>query len=202
MAVDMEQLKDLRESTGLPIVECKKALDESGGDMEQAKVLLRKRGVKVAEKRAHREVREGVIGAYVHHDGKKGAMVEVNCETDFVARNQLFQDFVRDLCMHVAWADPACVRREELDGSPNLLEEVRAGLAGTPAAEDEEEVRKIACAKHVLLDQPYLRDDSKTVGDELNELIGKLRENITIGRFSRLELGKAGHQDTKTDNHR
>jgi elongation factor Ts len=195
MSIGAMQVKELRERTGLPMMECKRALEETGGDQEKATEVLRRRGLKVADKKAHREMAEGLIASYVHHNDRIGVLVELTCETDFVAKSDDFRAFARDVCMHIAWADPACVRREELD--PELVQRERDIVAETlkKVPEDKREkavegkLAKSLYAEKVLLDQPFTRDDSKTVGGALKELVAKLRENISIRRFSRLQLG-------------
>ncbi len=195
MAVTAKQVKQLRDSTGLPIMECKRALAEANGDPKKATEILRKRGLKVADKRAHREVKEGILASYVHHNGKIAVLCELMCETDFVARNEQFKAFGKDLCMHIAWARPDCLRREELDAA--LVEKekeiVAEQLKKVPEAKRERAIEgKLAkglYAQRVLLDQSFAKDDSKTVGEALRDLIAKLRENITVGKFCRMELG-------------
>jgi elongation factor Ts len=195
MAISAKQVKELREATGLPMMECKRALEEADGDAVKATEILRKRGLKVADKKAHREAREGVIASYVHHNGKIAVLLELMCETDFVARNDQFKAFGKDLCMHIAWARPDCVRREELD--PALVEKekeiVSEQLKKVPEAKREKAIEgKLAkglYAQRVLLDQPFCKDDSKTVGEALRDLVSKLREKIAIGKFCRMELG-------------
>jgi elongation factor Ts len=195
MAISAKQVKGLRDATGLPMMECKRALEEADGDAVKATEILRKRGLKVADKKAHREVKEGVIASYVHHNNRIAVLIELMCETDFVARNDQFKAFGKDLCMHIAWARPDCVRREELD--PALVEKekeiVGEQLKKVPEAKREKAIEgKLAkglYAQRVLLDQPFCKDDSKTVGEALRDLVSKLRENITIGRFCRMELG-------------
>ena len=196
MAVSAQQVKDLRETTGLPMMECKRALEETGGDAEKAIEVLRKRGLKVADKKASRETREGVIGSYLHHNSKVAVLAEVSCETDFVARNEDFKAFVKDLCMHIAWAKPMCVKREELD--PALVAKEREiaaeSLKNVPEAKRDRAVdgklEKTLYAQKVLLDQVFCKDETKTVGTVLKDLIAKLRENIVVRRFVRFELGE------------
>jgi elongation factor Ts len=196
MAVTAQEVKALREETGLPMMECKKALVEAEGDREKAKEILKKRGLKLADRKAGRETAEGAVGCYVHHNQKIGVMVEVNCETDFVARNEEFKAFVKDLCMHIAWARPDCVRREELD--PELVrkerEIVAESLAKVPEAKREKAVEgklaKTLYAQRVLLDQPFCKDEKLTVEKALKALVAKLRENVAIRRFCRFELGE------------
>lgn len=196
MAISAAQVKELRDSTGLPMMECKKALEESNGDPEKAKEILRKRGLKIADKKASRQTHEGIIGSYVHHNNKIAVLVEVNCETDFVARNEEFRGFVKDLCMHIAWAKPLAVRREELPAELVAKEReiASATLTKVPEAKRqaaiEGKLEKTLYAQKVLLDQPFCKDETRTVGQVLSELIAKLRENITIRRFVRFELGE------------
>jgi elongation factor Ts len=196
MAISAQQVKELRENTGLPMMECKKALVETDGDAEKAVEILRKRGLKVADKKSSRETREGVIGNYVHHDGKLAVLVEINCETDFVARNDDFKAFVKDVCMHIAWANPDCVKREQLDAGLVAKEKEIAAESLKKVPEDmrekavEGKLEKTLYAQRVLLDQIFCKDDTKTVGQALLDLIAKLRENITIRRFSRLKVGE------------
>ena len=195
MAITAKQVKELRDSTGLPMMECKRALAEAEGDPEKATDILRKRGLKVADRKAHREVKEGIIASYVHHNGKIAVLCELMCETDFVARNEQFKSFGKDLCMHIAWAKPDCVRRDGLD--PALVAKEREiaaeQLKKVPEAKREKAIEgKLAkglYAQRVLLDQRFCKDESKTVGEALRDLVAKLRENIAIGKFRRLELG-------------
>lgn len=196
MAITAQQVKELRDRTGLPMMECKRALESSGGDIDGAKDILRKRGLKVAEKKSGRETAQGVVAGYIHHNDRVGVMVEVNCETDFVARNEDFRGFVKDLCLHIAFAGPLCLRREELP--PELVERERdivgEQLKKVPeqkrAQAIEGRLRKTFYAAKVLLDQPFVKDDSRTVEAVLKELIAKLRENVVIRRFRRFELGE------------
>jgi len=195
MAISAQQVKELRQSTGLPMMECKKALTEADGNAEKAKEILRKRGLKVADKKAHRETKEGL---YIHHDGKTAVLCEVNCETDFVARGDDFQEFVKILCMHIAFADPVCVKREGLD--PELVAKEKA-MAEEELKKVPEDKRALAVegklakglyAKKVLLDQEIQHPtyEGKTVDGALRDLVAKLRENITINRFCRMKIGE------------
>ncbi len=198
MAISAQQVKELRQNTGLPMMECKKALQEADGDAEKAKEILRKRGLKVADKKAHRETKEGLVGSYIHHDGKTAVLCEVNCETDFVARGDDFQEFVKILCMHIAFADPDCVQRDQLD--PELVAKEKA-LAAEQLQKVPEEKRERAIegklakglyAKRVLMDQEIQHPtyEGKTVDTALRDLVAKLRENITINRFCRIKIGE------------
>jgi len=198
MGISAQQVKELRQATGLPMMECKKALEEAKGDAEKAKEILRKRGLKVADKKAHRETKEGLVGSYIHHDGKTAVLCEVNCETDFVARNEDFQEFTKKLCMHIAFADPVCVRREQLD--PELVAKEKAiaeeELKKVPEAKRamavEGKLAKGLYAKKVLMDQEFMHPtyEGKTVDEALRDLVAKLRENVTINRFCRMKIGE------------
>jgi elongation factor Ts len=197
MQITAEMVRNLRERTGAPMMDCKKALADSGGDPEKAVDELRKRGIAKAAKKAGRATSEGVVGSYIHAGGKIGVLVEVACETDFVARTDDFQDLVKDVAMHIAAADPRFVRRGEVDEA--VLERERrvyrelALASGKP----EQVVDRIVDGKlekfyseAVLLEQPFVKDSDKTVGDLVAEAVGKLGENIQVRRFARYRLGE------------
>lgn len=192
-------VKELREKTGAGMMECKKALTEANGNLAEAELILRKRGIAAAGKKAARATRQGVIGTYVHAGSQLGVMVEVNCESDFVARTDDFQNLVRDIAMQIAAADPQCIRREEV--KPETLErekEVardRARQEGKP----EKILDKIVegrLAKYYeeacLLEQPFIKDNTVTIGQLISGVIGKLGENITVARFVRMKVGETG----------
>ena len=166
MNISAADIKKLREKTGAGVMDCKKALTEAGGDQVKAVALLRERGLSMAERKAHRSTEQGLVECYIHAGGRIGAMVEVNCETDFVARTDDFRALARDLAMQVAATGPLAVSKEEL--SPN---------AEGPVEE--------TC----LLNQPYIRDPSRTVQDIVNDVIAKTGENVRVRRFARFELG-------------
>ncbi len=201
MAITADMVKNLREQTGAGMMDCKKALSENGGDFEKAKDFLRKKGLAAASKKASRKASEGQIGSYIHFGGRIGVLVEVNCETDFVARTPEFQQLVRDVAMHIAGAPtiPITVRREEID--PAILEKERE-IARAQAAEQKKPEKiwdKIVEGKvdkfykdHCLLEQVFVKDPEgrKTIGDLLTEAVAKMGENIVIRRFSRFELGQ------------
>lgn len=196
MAVEAGKVKDLRERTGLPMMECKRALEEAGGDMEKAIDLLRARGAAKAAKRSGREVREGAIGSYVHMNGKIGVIVEVNCETDFVARNDEFQGLVRDLAMHIAAANPLAVTPEEIP--EDVVEREKSVFREQVKEEGKPENLwdKIVEGKlkkfyqeSTLLQQPFVKDPDKTVGELVAEVAGRTGENIVVRRFARFALG-------------
>ena len=168
--MSLNAIKELRELTNCGIVDCKKALEQAGGDLKKAKELLREKGLQMALKKASRAANEGRIEAYVHNGNKIGVIVEVNCETDFVARNESFMQFSKDLSMHIAAMAPVYVKKEDVPA------DVVAGGADL----------KVLC----LLEQPFVKDTSKSIQDLLNELVAKIGENIVIGRFVRYKIGE------------
>ncbi|HVF58743.1 MAG TPA: translation elongation factor Ts [Thermoanaerobaculia bacterium] len=197
MQITAQMVKELRERTGAGMMDCKWALGEAGGDMEKAIDLLRKKGLAAAAKKAGRVAAEGAVGSYIHAGGKIGVLVEVNCETDFVARTDQFQELVRDIAMHVAAAEPRFVRREEV--TPEDLERERAIFREQALASGKPEavVDRIVAGKlekyyaaYVLLEQPFVKDPDKTVGQLVQERIAKLGENIVVRRFTRYRLGE------------
>lgn len=197
-------VKELREKTGAGMMDCKKALTETGGDMEKAIDWLRKKGLSAAAKKAGRAATEGLIGSYIHGNGRIGVLVEVNCETDFVARNEDFQALVRDIAMHIAAAAPLYVRREEVD--PDVLErelEVYRGQLreqGKPEKIWDKilEGRKEKFFKEIcLLEQPFVKDPDQTVQDVVNAAVAKIGENITVRRFARFVLGEGLEKKTE-----
>ena len=200
MEVRAEQVKELRDKTGAGFMDCKKALAENGGDLEGAVKWLREKGLAAAAKKAGRATSEGLVGTYLHAGGRIGVLVEVNCETDFVAKTEEFQALVRDIAMQVAAASPAVprwVRREEvpadvLEGERGIFR-AQALASGKP----EKVVDKIAEGKLekffgdvCLMEQPYIRDPQKTVKEVVTEAIAKLGENIDVRRFARFQLGE------------
>ncbi|HXO18402.1 MAG TPA: translation elongation factor Ts [Thermoanaerobaculia bacterium] len=197
MEISAQMVKQLRERTGAPMMDCKAALTEAKGDTENAVDLLRKKGLAAAAKKAGRVTAEGAVGSYIHAGGKIGVLVEVNCETDFVARTEAFQELVKDIAMHIAAADPRCVAREEV--TPDVLKRERAIFreqaleAGKPA----NIVDRIVDGKlekyyseFVLLEQPFVKDPDQTVGQLIAERVGKIGENIKVRRFARYKLGE------------
>ena len=189
-----DQVQELRQATGAGIMDCKRALVEVGGDFEKAMALLRKRGVDIANKKAGRTAKEGQVFSYVHLGGKIGVLVEVNCETDFVARNSEFQQFGRDLAMQIAAVSPLFVSREEVD--PKWVEQekeiFRAQVKDKPAKIQDQIIQgklekrfEAVC----LLDQKFIKDEQKKVQDLLTELIAKLGERVVVKRFRRFEIG-------------
>lgn len=192
--IDAKTVNELRQRTGVGLMDCKKALVESKGDMEAALTLLKKKGMATAAKKAGREATEGVVETYIHLGGKVGVMVEVNCETDFVAKNDEFVQFAKDVCMHIAAVSPLCVSRDSIpqDELAKETEVAKAQAEGKPAAAVESIIKgKIDkwCAQVCLLDQPFVKNADSTVQEILNAMIAKLGENIVINRFARFEIG-------------
>jgi elongation factor Ts len=194
-------VKSLREKTGAGMMECKKALTEAEGNEEQAVEILRKRGMATAGKKAGRVAAEGAVGSYIHMGGKVGVLVEVNCETDFVARTEEFQALVKDIAMHIAAAEPRYVTREEVESGvlDKEREITRAQIANDPknANKPAQVVEKIVEGRlnkffeeAVLLDQPFVKDPAKTINELLTEKIAKTGERITVRRFSRYKMGE------------
>jgi elongation factor Ts len=197
MAITAEQVKQLREKTGAGMMDCKVALTEAGGDMDKAVDILRKKGLASAAKRAGRATKDGVIGHYIHMGGKVGVLVEVNCETDFVARTDDFQRLAKELAMHIAAADPKFVKRDDIPAEVLEKEKeiYRAQFAnsGKPA----NVIDKIAEGKLesyysqvCLLDQPSVRDPNITVQQMIANAAAKTGENVTVSRFARFKLGE------------
>jgi elongation factor Ts len=195
--ITAKMVQELREKTGAGMMDCKKALTEAGGDPAKAEETLRKKGLAAAQKKAGRIASEGAVGSYVHLGGKIGVLVEVNCETDFVARNQAFQALVKDLAMHVAAMAPLYVRREEV---PAELVRKELEIARAQAREQKKPeaiIEKIATGKvekfyqqSCLMEQPFVKDDKKKVQDVLNEAVAKIGENIQVRRFARFVCGE------------
>lgn len=200
MAVSLDTVKKLREISGAPMMECKKALDEAGGDLDQAFTVLRKRGQAAAAKKAGRAATEGLIGSYIHAGGKIGVIIEVNCESDFVARNAEFQQLVHDLAMQVCATDPRFVRREDV--TPEILERerevLRAQTAGSGKPADvverivEGKLRKFY-EENCLYEQHFIKDGTGnvTVSELIASRIAKFGENIVVRRFSRFKVGES-----------
>jgi elongation factor Ts len=195
--VTAQMVKELRERTGAPMMDCKTALTETQGDMEKAVDFLRKKGLAAAAKKAGRVAAEGAVGSYIHGGGKLGVLVEVNCETDFVARTDQFQELVRDIAMHIAAAEPRFVRREEV--TEDVLAREReifrdqALASGKPPAVVEKIVTgkmEKYYAEYVLLEQPFVKESDKTVGQLITERVAKIGENIQVRRFVRFKLGE------------
>lgn len=191
-----DEIKALREDTSAPMMDCRKALIEAAGDFAKAKSLLLERGAAQAEKKAERSANEGLVASYIHSGGKIGVLVEVNSETDFVARNPKFVELTRDIAMHIAAMSPQYLDRTEVP--ENVVSEAKAEFrAAVPAGKPADIVEKIVEGKmnkwyeeHVLLDQPFVKDDSLSVNDLINAAVGSLGENIKVRRFTKFALGE------------
>jgi len=195
MSITAKQVAELRGQTGAGLMDCKKALTESEGDLEKAITILRKKGMASASKKAGRATSEGLIESYIHLGGKVGVLIEVNCETDFVAKTDDFKSFVKDLCLHIAAVNPICISRDEVPAA--LIEKEREIAASQAEGKPPAAVQKIVEGKlnkyyatACSLDQPFVKDGEKSVQDILNEQISKLGENMQINRFSRFQIGE------------
>jgi elongation factor Ts len=206
--IPAQLVKELRERTNAGFADCRAALIEAGGDIEKAISVLRKKGQAAAAKKAQREASEGLVGSYIHAGGKIGVLVEINCESDFVARTPIFQQLSHDIAMHIAALDPRYVRREEV--TPEMLEKEReiysaqARATGKPDAV----IEKIVTGKmekfyeeNCLYEQHYIKDESVTIGEMINQAIVKLGENLAIRRFVRFKVGEvSGGASSSSDN--
>ncbi len=204
MSISTSDISTLRTQTGAGMLDCKKALDESNGDMEKAVDWLRKRGIAKAAKRAGKIAAEGTVSSYIHAGGKVGVLVEVNSETDFVAKNEGFQDLVKDIALHIAAAAPKYVSRDEVPAE--LLEKEKEVYKeqlkneGKPADIIEKiiegKVNKFY-SEICLLEQPFIKDDGKTIEEILTAKTGEIGEKISVRRFARFELGEGIEKETK-----
>lgn len=197
MSISAQQVKKLREMTGAGMMECKKALEEANGDLEAAVKILRERGMAAASRKAGRSTREGLIGHYIHAGGKLGVLVEVNCETDFVARTDEFQALVKDLAMQVAAANPLFVRREDVDEVTLAKESEIFRNQALQEGKPEKIADKIVegrlnkyYAEACLYEQPFIKDSDLTVEERIKHVIATLKENISVRRFTRFEVGE------------
>lgn len=196
-AISAKLVKELRDKSGAGFMDCKRALVEAGGDLAAAEINLRKRGVAIAQKKSGRAANEGVIGSYIHAGSRLGVLVEVNCESDFVARTDEFQGLVKDVAMQIAAADPRYITREQVPAEEvekeRQIQRDRALQEGKP----ERVIDKIVDGRMgkfyeeiVLVDQPFVKDPSTTVGQMIQGLIAKLGENMTVRRFQRFKVGE------------
>lgn len=198
MAITAQQVQELRRKTGAGIMDCKRALEQAEGDIDKAVTVLRKEGMARAEGRLSRAATEGIVASYIHAGGRIGVLVELNCETDFVARTDEFQGLARNLAMHIAAENPRFLQREDVP-EPVLDKEreVYRALAVKEGRPEkvldkivEGRLRKF-CSETCLMDQPYVRDDGKTVADVIKEAVAQIGENIVLRRFVRYQLGEA-----------
>ncbi len=194
--IDAKLVKELREKSGAPMGDCLKSLQEAKGDMEAAFVILRKRGMASAAKKAARGTNEGAVGTYIHAGGKIGVLVEINCESDFVARTEDFQELMKDIAMHIAATDPRYVRREDVTESDLAREQeiyrAQAAETGKPAPVIEKIVEgkmNKFYEEFCLLEQPFIKEQSLSIKEMIAQKVGKLGENITVRRFARFKVG-------------
>lgn len=202
MAISTAQIKELRDSTGVGILDCRKALEASDGDMAKALDYLRERGLAKAAKRAGRSASEGVVEQYSHGDGRVGVMLELNCETDFVGRSESFRTLAHEIALQIAAAAPLYITEEDIPA--DVIEHETAVASAKAAAEGKPEkiiprivegyIKKYK-EENVLLNQAYIRDDSKSIQDMINEAIGSIGENIVVRRFARWELGESSKEE-------
>ncbi|WP_106766038.1 translation elongation factor Ts [Paenibacillus faecalis] len=205
MAVTASAVKELRERTGAGMLDCKKALDETNGDIEKAIALLREKGLSAAANKAGRIATEGVVESYIHGGGRIGVLVEINCETDFVGKTDEFKEFARDIAMHIAAANPKYVRREDVPTEELEKEKEILRAQALNEGKPEKIVEKMVEGRinkyyeeYCLLDQSFVKDPDKTINVLLNEKVSTIGENISIRRFARYELGEG--LEKKQDN--
>jgi elongation factor Ts len=198
VTISPKQVSELRARTSAGMMDCKKALEEAGGDMDKAAEILRKKGIAKAEKRAGRTAAQGIVVSYIHHNGQVGVLLELNSETDFVARNEAFRELARDIALHIASADPIGVNPEDIPAE--VIERERRIAEEQVAAEGKpENVRarivegklKKFVAERTLTEQPYVKDDTKTVGQLIKEVSGKVGEAVHVRRFARFKVGES-----------
>jgi elongation factor Ts len=204
--ITAQMVKQLRDKTGAGMMDCKKALAEANGDVGEAEVVLRKKGIAAAAKRQSRAARNGQIGAYIHPGAQLGVMVEVNCETDFVARTDQFQELVHDVAMQIAAADPRWVRREEVPAEILEKEKEIARERARSEGKPEKVLERIIEGRlekfyeeSCLMDQPFIKENTMTVDQLIKTKIANLQENISIARFVRFKVGDAGAAAAETD---
>jgi len=195
--ISAQQVKELRERTNAPMMDCRNALQEAKGDMEQAVVLLRKKGVATAAKKASRTTSEGAVASYIHAGGKIGVLLEINCESDFVARTDAFKELLHDISMHIAASDPKYIRREDVTAEDFEREKeiyrAQAASTGKPANVIEKIVEGKMSKFYeevCLLDQPFIKDQTIGVGQLIASKVGTLGENISVRRFARFKVGE------------
>ncbi len=197
MKISAQQVKELRDRTGSGMMDCKNALQEAEGDMDEAVDILRKKGMAKAQKKADREANEGMISAYIHPGNKIGVLLEVNCETDFVAKNDDFKEFVKNIAMHIAATNPVAIKRDEIDSELVAKEQEIYRDQAKSQNKPDKVIDRIVEGKlnkfyqeNCLLEQSYVKDSQMTVEEYLKTTIGKIGENITISRFTRYQLGE------------
>ena len=196
--ISAAMVKELREKTGAPMMDCRNALTEAKGNMEEAVVVLRKRGMASAAKKASRTASEGAVGTYIHAGGKIGVLIEINCESDFVARTEDFQELLKDVAMHIAATDPRYIRKEDVTAADMEREKeiyrAQAAQTGKPAPVVEKIVEGKMSKFYeevCLLEQPFIKEQSITIGQLIAQKVGKLGENLMVRRFARFKVGDA-----------
>ena len=204
MEISIELVKDLRQRTGAGVIDCKTALQEAKGDVDAAIEYLRRKGLATAAKKAGRIATDGLVSSYIHAGGKMGVLVEVNCETDFVAKTEDFQNFVKNIAMHIAATNPQYIRREEIPAEVLEREKRIYQSQAVDSGKPEKVIDKIAQGKMerfysevCLLEQTYFKDSDLTVKEVIDAMIGKVGENISIRRFARFQLGEGLHSRTQ-----
>jgi elongation factor Ts len=195
MAIDASSVRELRDRTSAGVLDCKNALEEANGDFEKAGEILRKKGLAKAMKKGSRGTPEGKVGSYIHTNGKVGVLIEINCETDFVAKNEVFEDLVKDICMHIAATDPMAVSREDV--SQETIDKEKKAYTEEFKDKPDNVRDKIIEGKMegfykevCLINQPFVKDNDQTIEDLLKNAITKLGENIKISRFARFAIGE------------
>lgn len=197
MKIEIDKIKELREITGLGVIDCKKALEQANGDIKDAKIILKKKGMKIAEKKSSRPTKEGVIDSYIHYNNKLGALVEVSCETDFVSKNEQFLEFVHDIAMHIAATNPLFIDRDKINKRfindkkkifiKEAIEEGKSKEIAKKIAEQKmEEFYRNKC----LLEQNFIKNEEITIKELIDNTIGRIGENIKINRFVRFSFGE------------
>jgi elongation factor Ts len=206
MAISTAQIKELRDATGVGILDCRKALEASDGDKDKALDFLRERGLAKAAKRAGRSASEGVVEQYSHGDGRVGVMLELNCETDFVGRSEAFRKLAHEIALQIAAAAPLYVTEEDIPAEAIERETAVATAKAAAEGKPEQIIPRIVEGfikkykeENVLVNQAYIRDDSKSIQDMLNEAIGSMGENIVVRRFARWELGETSSEDDSSE---
>ena len=204
MEISIELVKDLRQRTGAGVIDCKTALQEAKGDVDAAIEYLRRKGLATAAKKAGRIATDGLVSSYIHTGGKMGVLVEINCETDFVAKTEDFQNFVKNIAMHIAATNPQYIRREEIPAEVLEREKRIYQSQAVDSGKPEKVIDKIAQGKMerfysevCLLEQTYFKDSDLTVKEVIDAMIGKVGENISIRRFARFQLGEGLHSRTQ-----
>ncbi len=197
MKIEIDKIKELREITGLGVIDCKKAIEQANGDIKDAKIILKKKGMKIAEKKSSRPTKEGVIDSYIHYNNKLGALVEVSCETDFVSKNEQFLEFVHDIAMHIAATNPLFIDRDKIskrfinDKKKIFIKEaIEEGKSKEIAKKIVEQKMEEFYKNKCLLEQNFIKNEEITIKELINNTIARIGENIKINRFMRFSFGE------------